>query len=148
MKFREITTRDIPAIFEVRVATDENNFTYEELEKLDITPDSVEEKLKTTYKGWLCEIENEVVGFVMADKKTAEIWLIAVLPQHINKSIGSQLLNLAEHWLISSGKKRFWLTTDPDRSLRAYSFYLKKDWTEWKEENGLLYMEKEVTVFT
>lgn len=147
MKFREITIRDIPAIFEVRVATDENNFTYEELEAHGITYESVEEKLKTTYKGWLCEMHSQVVGFIIADKKTGEIWVIAVLPEFINQRIGTQLLKLAEHWLVSSGKGRCWLTTDPDRSLRAYTFYLKNGWEEWKEEKGLLYMQKELTVF-
>lgn len=147
MKFREITIQDIPAIFEVRVATDENNFTYEELEASGISPESVEEKLRTSYKGWLCETDHNVVGFVIADKETGEIWVIAVLPEHINRGIGTQLLNLAEHWLISSGKNRFWLTTDPDKKLRAYSFYLKNGWTDWKEENGLLYMNKTVEVF-
>ena len=148
MQFREITIRDIPAIFEVRVATDENNFTYEELEGHGITYESVEEKLKGTYKGWLCELNSQVLGFIIADKKTGEIWVIAVLPEFINQRIGTQLMNLAEHWLISSGKKQFWLTTDPDRSLRAYSFYLKNGWEEWKEEGGLLFMQKKVAVFS
>lgn len=144
MKFREITLRDIPAIFEVRMATDENNFSYEELEGHGITFESVEEKLKTTYKGWLCEMDNKVVGFVIADKKTAEIWVIAVLPEYINKGAGTKLLNLAEHWLISSGKQKFWLTTDTDKKLRAYSFYLKNGWREREIKDNLLYMEKEI----
>lgn len=144
MKFREITVKDIPAIFEVRVATDENNFTYEELEGHGITPESVEEKLKSTYKGWLCETDNNVVGFIIADKKTGEIWVIAVLPEYINKRIGTKLLNLSEHWLVSSGKTNFWFTTDPDKKLRAYSFYLKNGWKERKTKEGLLYMEKEI----
>ena len=147
MKYRAITTRDIPSIFEVRVATDENKFTYEELERFDITPESVEQKLKATYRGWLCETDGDVVGFVIANKQTGEIWVIAVLPEYINKGIGTQLLNLAEHWLISSGKNNFWLTTDTDKSLRAYSFYLKNGWKEWKEENGLLYMKKKAVAF-
>lgn len=147
MKFREITIQDIPAIFEVRVATDENNFTYEEFEAHGITFESVEDKLRTTYKGWLCEIESKVVGFVIADKKTAEIWVIAVLPEYINQRIGTKLLNLAEHWLISSGKQKIWLTTDADKQLRAYKFYLKHGWKDNKVEDGLLFMEKEVIGF-
>uniref|UniRef100_UPI003216B2CD GNAT family N-acetyltransferase n=1 Tax=uncultured Draconibacterium sp. TaxID=1573823 RepID=UPI003216B2CD len=147
MKFREITLQDIPAIFEVRVATDENNFTYEELQESGISFETVEAKLKTTYKGWLCEIENQVTGFIIADKKTAEIWVIAVLPDYINKSIGSQLLKLAEHWLLSCGKEKLWLVTDPDKKLRAYSFYLKNGWKEREIKNGILYMEKDVSLF-
>ncbi len=145
MKFRELTIQDIPAIFEVRVATDENNFTYEELEAHGITFESVEDKLRKTYKGWLCEMDGKIVGFVIADKKTAEIWVIAVLPEYINRRIGTKLLNLAEHWLISSGKKNFWLTTDSNKQLRAYKFYLKNGWHEQKTEGDILYMEKSIS---
>ncbi|MCY1721336.1 GNAT family N-acetyltransferase [Prolixibacteraceae bacterium Z1-6] len=105
MKFKEITQQDIPAIFEVRVATDENNFTYEELETRGISVETIAEKLKTSYKGWLCEVENEVVGFIIADKLTTAIYMLAVLPTHKNKQIETRLLNLAEHWLLSSGKQ-------------------------------------------
>ena len=52
MKFREITIQDIPAIFEVQIATGKNNFTYEELETHRITFELVEDKLKNTYKGF------------------------------------------------------------------------------------------------
>lgn len=142
MIFREIEPKDIPEIFKVRVATDENCFTQEELEKRGISYHSVKLKLQTTYKGWLCEINKKVVGFVIADKETGEIWVIAVLPEYINKGIGSTLLKLSEEWLISNGIKKFWLITDPNKKLRAYSFYLKNGWTETKTENGILYMEK------
>lgn len=107
MKYREITLRDTPAIFDVRIATNENNFTYEELEARGITHELLKEKLLGTFKGWLCETNNEVIGFVIADKKAANIWALAVLPKYKNKQIETRLLNLAEHWLLSSGKKSF-----------------------------------------
>lgn len=107
MKFREITLRDIPAIFEVRVATNENNFTYEELEARGINFEVLEGKLLGTCKGWLCEEENKIIGFIIADKKTANIWTLAILPSYNNKQISVNLLNLAEHWLLSSGKASF-----------------------------------------
>ncbi len=120
MKFREITIPDISAIFEIRVATDENNFTDEELEQRGISVETVEEKLKTICKGWLCQIESEIVGFIIANKKTAEIWMLAVLPAHKNKQIETRLLNLAEHWLLSSGKNSFQQTRKNPSSLPFY----------------------------
>lgn len=117
MKFREITIPDIPAIFEVRMASNENNFTHKELEEGEISIETVEEKLKSSCKGWLCEIENEIVGFIIANKKTAEIGILAVLPTHKNKQIESRLLNLAEHWLLSSGKNSFQRTSKDPTSL-------------------------------
>lgn len=107
MKYREITFNDIPTIFDVRVATNENNFTYEELEARGITYHLLEDKLLSTCKGWLCEVNNEIIGFVIADKKTANIWALAVLPTTRKKQIAANLQNLADHWLLSIGRKNF-----------------------------------------
>ena len=144
MNFREINLEDIPVIFDIRVSTDENQFTFEELAERGITYESVAEKLQTTYKGWLCEINKKTVGFVIGDSETGEIWVIAVHPLYINKQIGTKLLQLSEDWLISKGNKKLWLITDPDKNLRAYSFYLKNGWKENKIEDGILYMDKEI----
>jgi ribosomal protein S18 acetylase RimI-like enzyme len=143
--FREILLRDIDAIFYVRISTDENNFTMDQLENHGITKQSVKEKLLSTYKGWLSETNGKVTGFVIADKASGEIWVIAVLPDYINQKIGSNLLLLAEKWLEDNNLKRFWLTTDTDKKLRAYSFYKKHGWNEFKTENGILFMEKIIT---
>lgn len=144
MIFREIGEADIPSVFAIRLATDENQFTMEELEKHGITPQSVQQKLETTGKGWLCELNEKVVGFVITDLVTAEIWIIAVLPEFINRKIGTRLLTLAEKELQSKGHQTSWLITDPDKSLRAYSFYLKNGWRELKTENGILTMRKKL----
>ena len=48
---------------------------------------------------------------------------------------------LAEEWLAASGCRRAWLTTDLDTTLRAYGFYRKRGWTDWKIERGLRWME-------
>jgi hypothetical protein len=49
---------------------------------------------------------------------------------------------LAEEWLAASGCRRAWLSTDLDTSLRAYGFYRKRGWTDWKIERGNRYMER------
>ena len=107
MKYREITLNDTPAIFELRIATNENNFTYEELEARGITHVLLQEKLLRSCKGWLCEINNEIIGFAIADKKAANIWALAVLPVYNKKLVAANLQNLAEHWLLSCGKSSF-----------------------------------------
>jgi ribosomal protein S18 acetylase RimI-like enzyme len=124
MNFREITEADISALFEVRVATHENRLTRDELSALEITEETVKQKIQGSYKGWLCEDNNRVVGFAMGDKSSGELWVIAVLPEYIGKGIGSQLLQTVENWLAEKGCQRLWLTTDLDPSLKAYSFYL------------------------
>jgi len=139
--FREITPADIQSLFYVRTRTRENSYTYDELRQRGITEQSVAQKLTTSYKGWLCERDDSVVGFCMADSATGELWVIAVLPEFERKGIGDRLMALAEAWLWSKGCERAWLTTDIDTSLRAYGFYLHRGWLDDKIEDGLRYMQ-------
>ena len=141
MKFREITAADVPGLFYVRPRTRENPLTVEELQRRGITPQSVTDSLDQSTKGWLCEDSGGVVAFSMADRATGEFLVIAVLPEYEGKGVGGRLIARAEEWLAASGCKRAWLTTDLDTSLRAYGFYRKRGWTDWKIEKGLRWME-------
>lgn len=141
MNFREITAADVPALFEVRIRTRENAYTLEQLHALGITPESVTQKLATTFKGWLCTSGSQVIGFCMADRKAGELWVIAVLPEHEGRGVGGGLMSRAEQWLWESQCSRAWLTTDIDTSLRAYGFYRHRGWRDWKVEDGLRWME-------
>ena len=141
MKFREILLADAPALFDVRTRTRENTYTLGQLQALGITDESVSQKLATTFKGWLCTDGTQTVGFCMADRSTGELWVIAMLPEYEGRGIGRSLMRLAEEWLWVSGCSRAWLTTDMDTTLRAYGFYRHREWTDWKVENGLRWME-------
>jgi ribosomal protein S18 acetylase RimI-like enzyme len=141
MKFREITAADVPALFHVRPRTRENALTLEELQRLGITPQSVTESLGHSTRGWVCDDSGQIVAFSMADRETGEFLVIAVLPEYEGKGVGGTLMSLAEEWLAASGCKRAWLSTDLDTTLRAYGFYCKRGWTDWKIERGNRYME-------
>jgi ribosomal protein S18 acetylase RimI-like enzyme len=141
LRFREITAADVPALFYVRPRTRQNALSFEELQRLGINPQSVTESLEKTTKGWLCEDSGRVVAFSMADRATGEFLVIAVLPDYEGKGIGGKLMASAEEWLAASGCKRAWLSTDLDIRLRAYGFYRKLGWTDWKIERGNRYME-------
>ena len=92
-------------------------------------------------KGWVCDDCDQVVAFSMADCATEEFLVIAVLSEYEGKGVGGMLMALAEEWLAASGCKRAWLTKDLDTTLRAYGFYRKRGWTDWKIERGLRWME-------
>lgn len=141
LTFREITAADVPALFYVRTRTRENAYTLEELQGLGITAESVAEKLTASFKGWLCADADRVVAFCMADRATGELWVVAVLPEYEDQGIGNTLMALAEEWLAVEGCTRAWLTTDVDPSLRAYGFYRRRGWADWKIENGVRWME-------
>ena len=144
MYYREITPADMPAIFAVRVATDENNLSLEQLTELGITAASVVEMIADTHKGWLCEADGRVIGFAMGNRRTGELWVIAVLPAYVNRDIGSILLRLVEGWLWEQGCVELWLTTGEDIRLRAYSFYRKHGWEDDGLRGGARYMKKAI----
>jgi GNAT superfamily N-acetyltransferase len=144
MTLREITFADIPALFEVRTSTDQNHLSLEQLADLGITEASVAERMRGTFRGWLCEAADQVVGFAMGDAATGELWVIAVRPEWVCRGLGALLLQRVEEWLRGAGCTRLWLTTDIDPALRAYSFYRRHDWEDWKIEDGLRYMQKRI----
>lgn len=141
MNFREVAPADIPALFQVRPRTRENAMTREDLQRLGINPESVAEGLGQSTMGWLCEDAGQVVAFSMADRASGEFLVIAVLPEYEGKGVGGRLMGLAEEWLAASGCRRAWLTTDLDTTLRAYGFYRRRGWSDWKIEAGLRWME-------
>lgn len=78
----------------------------------------------------------------MGDSEQAELTVMAMLPKHEGKGIGGKLLHNVEQWLASENCTRIWLTTDTNPNLRAYGFYLKHGWQDWKIEHGLRFMSK------
>jgi GNAT superfamily N-acetyltransferase len=70
-----------------------------------------------------------------------EFLVIAVLPAYEGRGVGGRLMALTEDWLAAAGCTRAWLTTDVDTTLRAYGFYRRRGWTDWKLERGLRWME-------
>ena len=141
--FREIRPDDLDAIFEVRVATWHNDRGKSELTELGITHQSVQVMMGDSHRGWLCEVDSQVVGFAMGNRSNGEMWVIAVLREYEGRGIGKRLLGLVEDWLFAEGWNEIWLTTDPDESLRAVGFYRHLGWTDWKlEPKGDRFMKK------
>ncbi len=142
MIFREIAEADVPALFVVRTAARENTYTRGELARLGITEESVRVMLGTSHRGWLCETDGRVVGFAMGDRRTGEMWVIAVLPEFEGRGIGARLLTEVENWLFAEGWTEVWLTTSIEPELRAYGFYRRCGWVDREIKDGLRYMVK------
>lgn len=139
--YRHIIESDIPALFEIRIATWGNDRGAEELAELGINPTSVAKQLRTSHAGWIALDNDEPVGFAMANKETGELWVISVLPKNEGQGIGRELMRQAEAWLFSHGWKEIWLTTYPDETVRAVGFYRHLGWEDWKMEDDR-YMRK------
>ena len=125
---RELVAADIPAIFAVRVSTTENAITIEQLDDLGITPESTEAAIRNNLKGWVAEVDGEVVGFVMGDKDNAEVTVLALRPETEGRGIGRELMRRVTEWLFAEGHDELWLLTGAISSFRAYGFYQAIGW--------------------
>ena len=135
--YREMLVADLPAVFELRVATRENAITLEELEQdYGITPASLAEAMAADVKGWLCEEKGLVVGFAMGDRSNGEIQVVAVRPGFEDRGIGKQLLGFVQRWLHQEGHDEVWLLSNPDSGIRAHGFYRKLGWQPTGERRG------------
>lgn len=141
MHYRELQSVDLRAVFRVRVATWHNDNGAVELHALGITPERVTHLLQTSHRGWVCEVDQQIVGFAMGDAQTGEMWVIAVLPEFEGAGIGRQLLQHVEDWLFETWSE-IWLTTDTDESFRAVGFYRHLGWQDWKLADGDRYLKK------
>lgn len=79
-------------------------------------------------KGWVCELENKIVGFAIVDLKENNIWALFVDPDFEKKSIGKQLHAVMLDWYFSQTKTTVWLGTA--FNTRAEKFYRSAGWTE------------------
>ena len=124
--FREATAADLPGITRVRTSVVENALTIERLEERGITEASVAASFLSDSKGWVALQGEEIVAFSIADRATASIFALFVLPGYEGRGVGGRLLNLALGWLWDNGAERVWLTTGP--GTKAVRFYEKRGW--------------------
>ena len=135
MNFREAGIEDIPALFDVRQSVKENILS----DVRKVTPEMCVAYLTETGKGWLCEIEGEVVGFSVASLEDASIWALFVKPSYDGRGIGKKLLRLATDWLFAMSATSIMLSTDAHT--RADRFYEKQGWRrgEMKPDGEVCY---------
>jgi len=122
MNFREAKIEDIPALFDVRLSVKENILS----DVSKVTREMCVAYLTESGKGWLCEIDGEVVGFSVASLEDASIWALFVKPSYEGRGIGKRLLRLATDWLFAMNATSIVLSTDAHT--RADRFYEKQGW--------------------
>ncbi|MDQ3755855.1 MAG: GNAT family N-acetyltransferase, partial [Acidobacteriota bacterium] len=90
-------------------------------------------------KGWLCEVNGEVVGFCIASSKDASIWALFVKQEEEGKGFGTRLLKLATRWLFDTGAPSISLSTEANT--RADKFYERLGWRrgEIKSDGEICY---------
>lgn len=122
MLFREALSSDIPQIQIVRHTVKENVLSNPAL----VTDQDCEEYLTVRGKGWVCEVDNLIVGFAIADLQGHNIWALFLRPEYEGKGIGRTLHDTMLDWYFSQTRETVWLATSP--GTRAESFYVKAGW--------------------
>ncbi len=117
MIFREATIEDIKQIQIVRNAVKENTLSNPAL----VTDADVQDYIVRRGKGWVCVIDNVVVGFSIVDLVEHNIWALFVHPDAEGKGIGKQLHDLMMDWYFKQTNETVWLSTTP--GTRAETFY-------------------------
>lgn len=124
MIIREANSTDIKQIQLVRNSVTENALSDPNI----VTDEDCKEFITIRGKGWVCEINNEIVGFSIVDLQENNIWALFVNPKFERKGIGKQLHDIMLEWYFDKTTKSVWLGTSPDT--RAEMFYRKAGWKE------------------
>ena len=124
MIFREAQINDIPQIQIVRHSVKENVLSSPAL----VTDADCAEYITVRGKGWVCEIDDAIIGFAIADLRDHNIWALFIRPEHERKGIGKKLHELMLDWYFDQTEKTVWLGTAPDS--RAELFYRIAGWKE------------------
>lgn len=126
---REMTASDMDAVFRVRTAVIDNHMNEDELREIGITRDTVAASLEAGESaGWCAVCGDEVVGFSIVIIPEREITALFVMPGFAGSGFGGALLDEAVGYLRSLATDPIVLRTNPAKP--AYSFYLKRGWTD------------------
>ena len=124
MLFREATAADIPQMQIVRHSVKENVLSNPAL----VTDDDCFDYITRRGKGWVSEVNGEVVGFAIADLIENNIWALFVDPSFEKQGLGRQLHQLMMNWYFSQTDETVWLSTEAHS--RAENFYRAAGWKE------------------
>lgn len=124
MVFRVANINDIKQMQIVRNSVKENVLSDPNL----ITDEDYKSFITVKGKGWICEIDNRIVGFAIVDLNTNNIWALFLDPDFEGKGIGKKLHQMMLDWYFSKTKITVWLGTE--FHTRAEKFYKKAGWIE------------------
>jgi GNAT superfamily N-acetyltransferase len=124
MIFRESKIEDINGMQVVRHSVNENVLSDPSL----VTDRDCKDYITVRGKGWVCEIDNTIVGFAIADLQENNIWALFVHPDHEKKGIGKRLHDTMLDWYFLQTAELVWLGTAP--GTRAETFYKIGGWLE------------------
>ena len=140
LTFRRAIEQDIPAMLRIRLAVKENRLS----NPARVTPAMCSDYLDRLGRGWVAELDGEMIGFSYADRTDSSIWALFVDPGREGLGAGRQLLRLAVDWLFAIGNDEIRLGTEAHT--RADRFYAAQGWTrgEMKDDVEVWYRLRRV----
>jgi GNAT superfamily N-acetyltransferase len=127
MIIREATIKDIRQMHLVRCSVNENRLSNPNI----ITQKDYAEYLNIRGKGWIVEVDKEIVGFAIVDLIANNVWALFIQPGYDRKGLGKRLHDKMINWYFNKTVKTIWLSTTANT--RAENFYRLAGW----EQNGL-----------
>ena len=122
-RIREAKEADIPQMMKVRLEVNENQLS----DPGWVTYEDCLDYIIHRGKGWVAEIDKDIVGFAIADLKDDNVWALFMHPDFEKRGIGKKLHHTMLEWYFHQEKKNIWLSTDPNS--RANEFYQRQGWT-------------------
>lgn len=122
MTIREATIDDIQHIQIVRNLVKENILSNPDL----VTDEDCRVFITERGKGWVCETDNQIIGFSIVDLENSNIWALFVHPEFDKQGAGRWLHDVMLDWYFRQTDKTVWLGTEPHT--RAEAFYRKAGW--------------------
>jgi GNAT superfamily N-acetyltransferase len=123
MLVREATAADVPAMHAIRLRVRENRLSDPSV----VTEKDYHHFLARDTKSWLCEVNDEIAGFVMVDVEKQTLWALFVAPEHEGKGVGRSLHDTMLLWYFTRAD-HLRLSTAPNS--RAEMFYRKAGYEE------------------
>jgi GNAT superfamily N-acetyltransferase len=124
MIFRPAVHSDIPQIQRVRLAVQENILS----DPSRVANEDCLDYITNRGKGWVCVLDQRIIGFAIVDLQENNVWALFVDPDHGGMGIGETLHFLMVTWYFEQMKTRLGLSTEP--RTRAEIFYKKQGWTK------------------
>lgn len=131
MNLRPASVSDVESLFDIRCSVIENHQSRDELATLGITTETVKEMIASgDYVTVIAEVDQQPVGFTMAQISESYIFACFVRPDFEKQGIGRALMKAVEEGLRAAGVTQVWLSTGSAQSLRAIGFYRHLGWTD------------------
>ena len=129
LSYRKAVPKDTGKCIVLGGNTRENALTVAQLEAIGVTHKSWQSGIeRDEVPGYVCLVDEKIVGYCFGEKETGEILVLVVLPDYENLGIGKELLNRVVSDFRNIGHKSLFLGCSTDPKSRSYGFYRHLGW--------------------